>query len=48
MQHHLMFDFGDLKLRNLAKLWFFKLIMTKVNLKISYDVISVTSSLLRH
>jgi len=25
------FDFGDLKLRDLAKLWFFKLIMTKSN-----------------
>jgi len=23
------FDFGDLKLRDLDKLWFFKLIMTK-------------------
>jgi len=25
--------FGDLKLRDLAKLWFFKLITTKLNLK---------------
>jgi len=33
--------FGDLKLRDLAKL-FFKII-TKSNLKPSYDVISVTS-----
>jgi len=27
------FDFGDLKLPDLAKLWFFKLIMTKSNFK---------------
>jgi len=27
----LIFDFGDLKLRVLAKLWFFKQIMTKSN-----------------
>jgi len=26
-------DFGDLKLHDLAKLWFFKLIMTKSNFK---------------
>jgi len=32
-QRLLIFNFGDLKLRNLAKLWFFKLIMTKSNLK---------------
>jgi len=25
------FNFGDLRLRALAKLWFFKLIMTKLN-----------------
>jgi len=43
------FDFGDLKLRDLAKLWFFKQIMTKSYFKrIIYDVILVTSSLLRH
>jgi len=36
--------FGELKLRNLGKLWFFKLIMTKLNFKksINYDVILVT------
>jgi len=34
------FDFGDLKLRDLAKLWFFKLIMTKSNFKkVTYTVI---------
>jgi len=34
----LSFNFGDLKLRDLAKLWFFKLIMAKSNfLKVSYD-----------
>jgi len=43
-QRHLIFDFGDLQLRNLAKLWFFKLIMTKPNFKNS----PMTSSLLRH
>jgi len=32
-QRHLIFDFCDLKLRDLAKLWFFKLIMTKSNFK---------------
>jgi len=41
----LTFDLGDLKLRDLAKLEFFKLIMMKSNLKIiSYDVISAKSS----
>jgi len=34
-----------LKLRDLAKFWFFKLSMTKSNFK---KIISVTSSLLRH
>jgi len=29
----LNFHFGELKLCNLAKLWFFKLIMTKLNFK---------------
>jgi len=42
----LTFDFDDLKLRDLAKLWCFKLILTKSNLKIQYDVNEVTSSLL--
>jgi len=32
-QKSLTFDFGDLKLRDLAKLWFFKLILTKSNFK---------------
>jgi len=32
-QRPLIFDFGDLKLRNLAKFCFFKLIMTKSNFK---------------
>jgi len=32
-QRPLSFDFGDLKLRDLAKLWFFKLIITKSNFK---------------
>jgi len=32
-QRPLAFDFGDLKLRDLPKLCFFKLIMTKSNLK---------------
>jgi len=40
-------QFCDLKFRDLAKLWFFKLIMTKLNVKNGYDVISVTSSPLR-
>jgi len=37
-----------LKLRDLAKLYFFELIMTKLNFKISYNVISVTSPLLQY
>jgi len=32
-QRHLIFDFGDLKLCDLAKFWFFKLIMMKPNFK---------------
>jgi len=32
-QSPLTFYFGDLKLRDLVKLWFFKLIMTKSNIK---------------
>jgi len=32
-QRPLMFDFGDLKLRDLAKLWFFKLNMSKLNFR---------------
>jgi len=32
-QRPLIFNFGELKLRNLAKLWFFKLIMMKSNFK---------------
>jgi len=40
----LTFDVSDLKMCDLAKLCFFKLIMTKSNLKISCDVISMTSS----
>jgi len=32
-QRLLIFNFGYLKLRDLAKLWFFKLIMTKLSLK---------------
>jgi len=48
-QRPLTIGVGDLKLRDLAKLRFFKLIMMKSNFKkISYDVISVTPSLLRH
>jgi len=48
-QHPLTFDIGDLKLRDFAKMWFFKLIMTKSNFKkISYHAVSVTSSQLRH
>jgi len=44
----LIFNIGDLKLGDLTKLWFFKLIVTKSNLKkVSYDVIFVTSSSLR-
>jgi len=30
-QHPLTIEFGDLKLRDLVKLWFFKLITTKSN-----------------
>jgi len=45
----LTFDFGDLKLGDFPKLRFFKLIITKSNLKnICLDVIPVTSLLLRH
>jgi len=40
----LTFDIGDLKLRDLAKLWFFKLTMTKSNFKKSV----MTKSQLRH
>jgi len=48
-QRYLTFNIGDLKLRDLAKLCFFKLIMMKSNLKkISYDVISLTLLQLRH
>jgi len=48
-QRPLIFDFGDLKLRDLAKLCFFEQIMAKSNFeKISYDDVSVTSSLIRH
>jgi len=32
-QRFLTFNFGDRKLRDLAKLWFFKLIVTKSNFK---------------
>jgi len=32
-QRPLIFNFGELKLCNLAKLWFFKLILTKSNFK---------------
>jgi len=32
-QRSLIFDFGDLKLRDVAKFYFFKLIMTKSNFK---------------
>jgi len=40
----LIFDVGYLKLRDLAKLCFFRLIVTKSNFKkISYDIILVTS-----
>jgi len=45
----LTYDFGDLKLRDLPKLWYFKRIMPKLNFqKSTFDVISVTLSLLRH
>jgi len=42
------FNIGDLKFRDLAKLCFFKLIMTKSNFKNSNDVISATLSPLHH
>jgi len=32
-QHPLIFSIGNLKLRDLAKLWFSKLILTKSNFK---------------
>jgi len=42
--YHLNFNIGALKLRDLAKLWIFQLIMKKSNFKeISYDVIIITS-----
>jgi len=42
-QCSLIFNFGELELCNLAKLWFFKLIMSKSNFKkINYDVFLVT------
>jgi len=45
----LIFGFGDLKLRDVAKLYFFQADYDKIELhKISYDVILVTLSLLRH
>jgi len=49
-QRPLTFNIGEPKFRDMAKLYFFKLItyMTKSNFKNSYDVISVTSSQLRH
>jgi len=47
-QHPLTFSIGVMKFRDLAKLWFFKLIMTKSNFKNIVDVISGTSSPLRH
>jgi len=44
LQRLLIFNISDLKLRDLTKLGFLKLIMTRSNFKkISYDVISVTS-----
>jgi len=49
LQRSLTFNIGDLKFRDLAKLWTFKLIMKKSNFKkISYDVNLVASSSLRH
>jgi len=47
-QRPTIFNFGELKLRNLAKLWFFKLFMTKSNFKNQSwrhvsDVIAITS-----
>jgi len=48
-KRHLIFNIEYLKLRNLAKLWLFKLIMKKSNFKkIGYDVILVTLLSLRH
>jgi len=52
-QRPLIFNFGELKLRNLAKLWFFKLIRTKLNLKKSImtsfsDIIAITSPKKHH
>jgi len=45
----LTFDVSDVKLHDLAKLWFFKLIMTKLNFKrINYYVISVIMMTSRH
>jgi len=41
-QHHLTFDIGDLKLRDLAKQWFFKLIVVIELKKPCYYVISMT------
>jgi len=35
LQHRLTFNIGDLKLRDWAKLWIFKLIMKKSNFKTS-------------
>jgi len=45
LQLYLTFDIGDLKLHNLAKLCFFKLIVTKLNFKksVMYNVIVNTS-----
>jgi len=44
-QRPLIFKIGDVKVRNLPKLWFVKLVMTKSNYKkISFDIISETSS----
>jgi len=45
----LIFNIGDLKFRDLAKSWFFKLMMTKSNFKIWLwhhfsNVITITSS----
>jgi len=42
-QRLLTFGIGSQKLRYLAKLWFFKLVMIKSNLKKCYDVITTTS-----
>jgi len=47
-QRPLAFNIDDLNFHDLAKLWFFKLIMTKSNFKNCYDVILVTSLPLRH